>query len=176
MGLANYTDLLFDDVKYPHFWKSVQVTLQYTLIAVPLTLGTALVTGAADQRDPPGLQPVPAAAVPAGRDGRGGRGRHLAVALRTRSTALVNTMIGLVGIPPQQNWLNTPDLVIPALSFIAAWQCGISMIIYLAGLKGIPRLDPRGPRSSTARAPSSGSGRSSCRCCGPPPSTCWSPA
>ncbi|MFB9676536.1 carbohydrate ABC transporter permease [Streptosporangium vulgare] len=136
VGLANYTDLLFDDVKYPHFWKSVQVTLQYTLIAVPLTLGTALVQALLINAIRRGSNlfrlllflPVVTAEAAVGAIWRW---------LYDPQYGLVNTMIGLVGIPPQ-NWLNTPDLVIPALSFIAAWQCGISMIIYLAGLKGIP--------------------------------------
>ncbi len=136
VGLANYTDLLFDDVKYPHFWKSVQVTLQYTLIAVPLTLGTALVQALLINAIRRGSNvfrlllflPVVTAEAAVGAIWRW---------LYDPQYGLVNTMLGLVGIPPQ-NWLNTPDLVIPALSFIAAWQCGISMIIYLAGLKGIP--------------------------------------
>ncbi len=136
VGLANYTDLLFDDVKYPHFWKSIQVTLLYTVIAVPLTLGTALVQALLINAIRRGSNmfrlllflPVVTAEAAVGAIWRW---------LYDPQYGLVNTMIGLVGIPPQ-NWLNTPDLVIPALSFIAAWQCGISMIIYLAGLKGIP--------------------------------------
>jgi multiple sugar transport system permease protein len=51
---------------------------------------------------------------------------------------LLNSLMEIVGIPGQ-NWLNNPRLVVPALAFISAWQCGLSMIIYLAGLKGIPR-------------------------------------
>ncbi|GAA2274268.1 sugar ABC transporter permease [Nonomuraea roseoviolacea subsp. roseoviolacea] len=136
VGLANYADLLFDDVKYPHFWKSVRVTLQYTLIAVPLTLVTAL---------------VQALLVNAVRRGSNAFRLLLFLPVVTAEAAvgaiwrwlydprygLVNSVLELFGIPGQ-NWLNTPELVVPALAFVSAWQCGISMIIYLAGLKGIP--------------------------------------
>lgn len=136
VGLANYVDLLSDDVKYPHFWKSVQVTLQYTLIAVPLTLGTALAQALLLNAIRRGSNvfrlllflPVVTAEAAVGAIWRW---------LYDPQYGLVNSFLGLFGIPGQ-NWLNTPELVIPALAFIAAWQCGISMIIYLAGLKGIP--------------------------------------
>ncbi|MFJ2031993.1 carbohydrate ABC transporter permease [Streptosporangium sp. NPDC087985] len=136
VGLANYSDLFFDDVKYPHFWKSVRVTLQYTLIAVPLTLGTALAQALLINTIRRGSNlfrlllflPVVTAEAAVGAIWRW---------LYDPQYGLVNGFLGLFGIP-EQNWLNTPELVIPALAFIAAWQCGISMIIYLAGLKGIP--------------------------------------
>ncbi|WP_433256159.1 carbohydrate ABC transporter permease [Streptosporangium sp. CA-135522] len=136
VGPANYTDLLFDDVKYPHFWKSVRVTLQYTLIAVPLTLGSALAQALLINAIRRGSNlfrlllflPVVTAEAAVGAIWRW---------LYDPQYGLVNGFLGLFGIPGQ-NWLNTPELVIPALAFIAAWQCGISMIIYLAGLKGIP--------------------------------------
>ncbi|WP_084195246.1 carbohydrate ABC transporter permease [Streptosporangium amethystogenes] len=136
VGPANYFDLLFDDVRYPHFWKSIRVTLQYTLIAVPLTLVTALAQALLINTIRRGSNlfrlllflPVVTAEAAVGAIWRW---------LYDPQYGLVNSFLGLFGIPGQ-NWLNTPELVIPALSFIAAWQCGISMIIYLAGLKGIP--------------------------------------
>jgi multiple sugar transport system permease protein len=136
VGLSNYTDLLFNDVKYPHFWKSVQVTLQYTLIAVPLTMVSALVQALLVNSIRRGANlfrlllflPVVTAEAAVGAIWRW---------LYDPQYGLINSILGLFGIPGQ-NWLNTPELVIPALAFIAAWQCGISMIIYLAGLKGIP--------------------------------------
>ncbi|MBO3748403.1 sugar ABC transporter permease [Streptosporangiaceae bacterium NEAU-GS5] len=136
VGLANYKDLLFDDAKYPHFWQSIKVTLQYTIIAVPLTMVAALVQALLINAIRRGSNlfrlllflPVVTAEAAVGAIWRW---------LYDPQYGLVNAVIGLVGIP-KQNWLNTPELVIPALAFIAAWQCGISMIIYLAGLKGIP--------------------------------------
>lgn len=136
VGPANYRDLLFDSVRYPHFWQSVKVTLQYTLIAVPLTMVTALCQALLLNAIRRGANlyrlllflPVVTAETAVGAIWRW---------LYDPQYGLINSVIGLFGIP-RQNWLNTPELVIPALAFIAAWQCGISMIIYLAGLKGIP--------------------------------------
>ncbi|GAB1817086.1 carbohydrate ABC transporter permease [Herbidospora sp. RD11066] len=136
VGLQNYTDLFFDDVKYPHFWKSIMVTLQYTLVAVPLTLVTALAQALLINSIRRGSNlfrlllflPVVTAEAAVGAIWRW---------LYDPQYGVINAVIGLFGIP-RQNWLNTPELVIPALAFIAAWQCGISMIIYLAGLKSIP--------------------------------------
>ncbi|MEO3857763.1 sugar ABC transporter permease [Acrocarpospora sp. B8E8] len=136
VGFANYAELLFNDVEFPHFWKSVQVTLQYTLIAVPLTLVSALAQALLINAIRRGSNtfrlllflPVVTAEAAVGAIWRW---------LYDPQYGLINAALGLVGIP-KQNWLNTPELVIPALAFIAAWQCGISMIIYLAGLKGIP--------------------------------------
>ncbi|MBN6055669.1 sugar ABC transporter permease, partial [Nonomuraea sp. RK-328] len=136
VGLANYAGLLFDDVKYPHFWTSVRVTLQYTLIAVPLTLATALVQAVLVNAVRRGSNvfrlllflPVVTAEAAVGAIWRW---------LYDPRYGLINSVLELFGIPGQ-NWLNTPELVVPALAFVSAWQCGISMIIYLAGLKGIP--------------------------------------
>ncbi|GAA1023073.1 sugar ABC transporter permease [Acrocarpospora pleiomorpha] len=136
VGLQNYTELLFNDVEFPHFWKSVQVTVQYTLIAVPLTLISALAQALLLNAIRRGSNmfrlllflPVVTAEAAVGAIWRW---------LYDPQYGLINAILGIFGIP-KQNWLNTPELVIPALAFIAAWQCGISMIIYLAGLKGIP--------------------------------------
>ncbi|MBA2894672.1 carbohydrate ABC transporter permease [Nonomuraea soli] len=136
VGFQNYVDLFTDEVKYPHFWKSVQVTLQYTIIAVPLTLGTALIQALLINAIKRGSNlfrlllflPVVTAEAAVGAIWRW---------LYDPRYGLINSVLEVFGIPGQ-NWLNTPELVIPALAFISAWQCGIAMIIFLAGLKGIP--------------------------------------
>lgn len=138
VGLANYRDLFSDRAKYPYFWQSIKVTIQYTMLAVPLTLlvalGQALLLNAI--RRGSNLfrlllfLPVVSAEAAVGLVWRW---------LYDPGYGLLNTVIELFGIPGQ-NWLNNPDLVIPALALIAAWQCGMSMIIYLAGLKGIPGM------------------------------------
>jgi len=136
VGLANYRDLFFNGAKYPYFWQSIRVTGYYTLLAVPLTMVTAL------------AQALLVASIR-----RGGNLFRLLLFLPVVSAeaavgvvwrwlydpgyGLLNSFLELVGIPGQ-NWLNNPRLVVPALALISAWQCGISMIIYLAGLKGIP--------------------------------------
>lgn len=137
VGLSNYRDLLVDRVRFPYFWQSVRVTVLYTVVAVPLTLVTALVQALLLDAVRRGASlfrlllflPVVSA--------------EAAVAVIWRwlydpGYGLFNGMLAIVGLPGQ-NWLNNPELVVPALAVISAWQCGISMIIFLAGLKSIPR-------------------------------------
>lgn len=42
VGLDNYANLLFDPVRYPEFWPSLGVTLQYILMSVPVGVAIAL--------------------------------------------------------------------------------------------------------------------------------------
>jgi len=65
---------------------------------------------------------------------------------------LVNRLVTLLGIPPQ-NWLQDPHLALPALAFMSIWQgLGFQMMIFLAGLQGLStdqleaaRIDGAGP-------------------------------
>jgi multiple sugar transport system permease protein len=50
---------------------------------------------------------------------------------------LANNVLGWVGIPPQK-WLWDSDLVKPSLIFMTLWAIGNTIIIFLAGLQGIP--------------------------------------
>jgi multiple sugar transport system permease protein len=50
---------------------------------------------------------------------------------------LANQIIGAFGIAPQK-WLFDVDLVKPSLILMATWGFGNAMIIFLAGLKGVP--------------------------------------
>lgn len=52
---------------------------------------------------------------------------------------LFNYFLKKIGLPPQQ-WLADPDQAMPSVILVAVWQgAGWSMIIYLAGLQGIPQ-------------------------------------
>lgn len=50
---------------------------------------------------------------------------------------LVNQFIGLLGIP-SQSWFLDPKLAKPCLIFMGFWGTGPTMVIYLAGLQGVP--------------------------------------
>lgn len=50
---------------------------------------------------------------------------------------MINFLLGLVGIQGP-GWLSSEAWVIPALIIMSAWSAGSTMIIYLAGLQGIP--------------------------------------
>lgn len=55
-----------------------------------------------------------------------------------KDTGLINYYLGLVGISPL-HWLGNKDLVKPAVIILDVWKnCGFCMIVYLAGLQGIP--------------------------------------
>ncbi|MFC5800137.1 carbohydrate ABC transporter permease [Streptomyces formicae] len=135
-GLENYRALLSDELRFPHFWPSVKVTLYFTVVSVPVALAVALTQAMLINSVRRGSNlfrlllflPVVTAEAAVGVIWRW---------LYDPQYGLLNTFLGLFGVPAQ-NWLNEADLVIPALVVIAAWQSGTAMIIYLAGLKGIP--------------------------------------
>ncbi len=57
--------------------------------------------------------------------------------LRSRD-GLINQVLGLVGIKAIP-WLTSPDWAKPALIIMSLWGFGGQMVIYLAGLQGIPQ-------------------------------------
>ena len=135
VGLANYLDLLRD----PLFWTALKNTLFFVLVGGPLSVGTSL--GAALLMNARGLRfkgffrtayfaPVVTTLV--------------AVAVVWRFLlhgryGLVNYGLALAGIDPI-NWLGDPTWAMPSLILLAIWKnFGYNMIIFIAGLQGIPR-------------------------------------
>ncbi|WP_182111241.1 MULTISPECIES: carbohydrate ABC transporter permease [unclassified Actinotalea] len=65
----------------------------------------------------------------------------------------VNEVLAVVGVDTPPNWLGTPSLGLAVIIFVIAWQSvGSTMVIYLAGLQGVPpdvleaaSLDGAGP-------------------------------
>lgn len=54
------------------------------------------------------------------------------------TNGLLNSFLGLFGIP-EQGWLSTPHLAIPALLIVATWRwTGINVIYFTTGLSNIP--------------------------------------
>ena len=51
---------------------------------------------------------------------------------------VVNALLGFVGIPAV-NWLGDPNVSMFTISLLQVWQFGSSMVVFLAGLKQIPR-------------------------------------
>lgn len=132
IGLENYTSML-EDTKYLN---SVKVTLTYVLLSVPLQLSFALAVAVALNRGLKGLKFYRAVYyVPSLFGG------SVAVALLWRQLfggeGLVNQFLAKFGIEGT-NWISTPDTAIYTLIILAVWQFGAPMIIFLAGLKGIP--------------------------------------
>ena len=57
--------------------------------------------------------------------------------LYNKDFGLFNAVLGMMGIP-KQPFLAGQTTVIPSLIFMAMWGCGSTMIIYLAGIQGVP--------------------------------------
>lgn len=131
-GLSNYAAMAAD----PLFWQSLKVTVLYSLGSVPLGLagGLALalllnqrVRGLALWRTiyylPSVLGGVPVAL--------------LWVWIFNPQFGLFNTILRLVGVRGP-DWLGDPHWALPSLILMSLWSVGGGMIIYLAGLQGIP--------------------------------------
>lgn len=134
VGIANYRMLLTEDEL---FWKSAWVTVKYACLSVPVGivfgLGLAMllnanVKGIALFRTIfylPSIVPTVATSV-------------LFIWLLNPNIGLVNRLLGLIGITGPA-WLNTAPWAFYSLVMMALWGVGGSMVIYLAGLKDIPR-------------------------------------
>ncbi|MBK7615277.1 MAG: sugar ABC transporter permease [Burkholderiales bacterium] len=59
--------------------------------------------------------------------------------LFSRDYGLVNSALGLVGVPPI-DWLNRPEWLKPAVGLIIFWRyLGFNVVLYLAALQTIPK-------------------------------------
>ena len=131
-GLANIRDLLRD----PLFWKSLQVTVYYAALALPLGLLVGFFLAVLLNQKIPGVNVwrtiyyLPS--VIAG----------VAVALLwmrifNPKIGILNPFLAKFGIQGP-GWLNDPQWAMPALVIMSLWGVGGGMIIYLAGLQGVP--------------------------------------
>ncbi len=132
IGFKNLLDIPQDDL----FWQSLKVTVNFTLISVPvgLVLGFLLallmntkVRGIELFRTVyylPSIVPAVANAV-------------LWAWIFNTEFGLANVVLRALGLP-KIKWLQEPEWALPALILMSLWAFGGSMVIYLAGLQGIP--------------------------------------
>lgn len=133
-GLDNYKKLFMDD---PLFWHSLKVTIKYAVLALPLNLAIGFFIAVLLNQKIAGVNVwrtlyfLPS--VIAG------------VAVALLWVRIFNTRIGLlnpflksIGIANPPGWLSDPEWAVPALVIMSLWSVGGSMIIYLAGLQGVP--------------------------------------
>jgi multiple sugar transport system permease protein len=132
IGVDNIVKLLNDSL----FWQSLKVTSIYTLVSVPLGLffGFCLallmntkVRGIAIFRTLyylPSIVPAVASAV-------------LWAWILNTEFGLLNVLLRYFGLP-KVRWLQDPEWALTALIVMSLWGLGSTMIIYLAGLQGIP--------------------------------------
>lgn len=132
-GLDNYRRLLSDAT----FFSALQNTALYTagtlliLIPLPLVLAAILQSKLVARQTmfrSAIFLPVLTSLVVVG----------VVFSLLLSTNGLLNSFLGLFGIP-EQGWLSTPHLAIPALLIVATWRwTGINVIYFTTGLSNIP--------------------------------------
>lgn len=135
VGADNYVRMFTGD---PRYVQSVIVTLTYVIVSVPLQLLFALalallldraVTGIAVYR---AVYYLPSLI-----------GTSVAVAVLWRTIfgtdGLVNSALGFLGVDVTRSWVGDPDTALLTLIALNVWTFGSPMIIFLAGLRQIPR-------------------------------------
>lgn len=134
VGLMNYRHMLAD----PRFVSSLKVTLTYVVISVPLQLIAALALAVALDRGMRGLAFYRSAFyLPSMLGG------SVAVAVLWKmvfgSGGLFNALLNLFGAHTAMSWIANPDTANWTLIALHVWQFGSPMVIFLAGLRQIPR-------------------------------------
>ena len=133
VGTENYVNLAQD----PLFRKSLSVTLIYGLVAVPCTMLIALVLAIMLNAKIPALPFFRSAYyLPSVISG-------VAVATLWKwmfngEYGLINAGLARIGIAGPA-WLTDEQWALRALIFMSFWGFGATMLIYLAGLQGVPK-------------------------------------
>ncbi len=133
VGLDNYTTELSD----PVFWHAVTNTIYFTVVSIPVTLTLALLIALVLNRKMalrswyraaffmPVITPTVAVAL-------------VWSWLLDPSYGLINTLLSDIGIsgPP---WMSSLQWAMPSVMLVSVWRSfGYSMVIFLAGLQGVP--------------------------------------
>jgi multiple sugar transport system permease protein len=134
IGADNYVGLLQDD----RWWQSVRVTLTYVGLEVPLKLAFALLVAVLLNRGLRGMSLYRAVYyVPSL------LGSSVAVAILWRQVfgqdGAVNSILHAIGISHPPIWIVDPRFVLFTIVLLGIWQFGAPMVIFLAGLRQIPR-------------------------------------
>ncbi|SDJ77854.1 carbohydrate ABC transporter permease [Sediminibacillus albus] len=134
IGLDNYVRMFTND---PTFWKSMEVTFFYAGVAVPIRLVFALLVAMALNKivEMVGIYRtllyLPSVV-----------GGSIAVSIMWRqlfgNEGAFNSILSTLGLPTH-SWLGDPDTAIWTLIVLYGWQFGSSMLIFLAGLRNIPK-------------------------------------
>jgi len=132
VGLRNYVNMFHDNL----FWHSLSVTFRYAVIALPLGLITSYLMAVLLNQKVRGINiwrtvyflPSVVAGV--------------AVALLwgrifDSKFGILNPFLEKFGINGP-GWLSDPQWAVPALVIMGLWSVGGNIIIYLAGLQGVP--------------------------------------
>ncbi|MCB0090106.1 MAG: sugar ABC transporter permease [Caldilineaceae bacterium] len=132
-GFTHYINMWND----PLFWKSMTVTVLFAVMKVPLQVMLSLILAVFLAREDrltgivrgvvfiPVVTSVVVVSI-------------LWSMMYHSQLGLINSFLSLFGIPPQ-TFLTNPNRALPAVTAMMIWkEVGFSMIILMAGLKGIP--------------------------------------
>jgi multiple sugar transport system permease protein len=134
VGLANYRRMFGTD---PQYWHAVTVTMLYAVTDVPLKLAAALGVALLLSRERRGVGAFRALFyLPSLLGG------SVALAIVWQAMfggdGAVNDLLAVFGIHGRP-WVNDPQTVLGTLVLLGVWQFGAPMVIFLAGLKQIPK-------------------------------------
>lgn len=132
IGLQNYEDLFSD----PLFWQSLKVTAIYAFTSVPLGVITALMIALLLNQKIPGLGiwrtiyylPTVISGVAVA---------ILWLQIFNPRAGMLNNLLAIFGISGP-NWLFDSSWALPALILMSLWSVGANVLLYLAGMQGIP--------------------------------------
>jgi multiple sugar transport system permease protein len=135
VGWDNYVKLFTEDRL---FTKSLLITLKFVFISIPLRLIFALIVAMILNRD---SKMVPIYRVvyylPSILGG------SVAVSVLWRyvfaKEGVFNQFLNLIGIPCNISWISNKDTALWCIILLFIWQFGSPMLIFLAGLKQIPK-------------------------------------
>jgi multiple sugar transport system permease protein len=132
IGMANYGSLLHDRL----YWTVLQNTFYYGFASVLIGTIVALIAAILMNQKVPGigifrtLYYLPSVPV-------GVANAVMWVWVFNPQVGLINSFLRLVGIEGPE-WLYSTQWAMPALVLLSLWGLGTNMIIFLAGLQGIP--------------------------------------
>jgi multiple sugar transport system permease protein len=135
VGLKNYVRAIEDDL----FWTSMWVSLQYALMKVPVQVVLSLLLAMFVAREVRGMSaartiiffPVVTSLVVAA---------MLWSMMYNKDLGLIQSIFGIFGLR-HEGFISNPTLALPSIVLMMVWkEVGFSMIIYVAGLKGIPEM------------------------------------
>lgn len=132
-GLENFRTMLFaDDL----FWVALRVTTVYAVVSIPLQIGLGLFLAILLNTQIRGLAwlrtlyylPTVLSGVAVS---------FLWVWVFSADWGVLNYALSLVGIQGP-SWLTSQDWALSALVIMSLWSVGAGLVIYLAGLQGVP--------------------------------------
>ena len=134
IGAQNYQDIADDEL----FWRALWNTIQYVVYSIPLSMGSGLGLALLLNRNISGLGlyrtvyyvPVVTSMVAVA---------MIWIQLFDPLYGVISNALEAVGIQGI-DWLGDPNLAMPSVIAVSVWKVvGWNMLIYLAGLQGIPQ-------------------------------------